>query len=160
LDYLFDLLPDGAERAITDDRFSLIRAIVRVGNRYAHGKFEEAAASIERIHTLSVKVAALLSFAEGTHEGFPNEVIEMAKRIRVLVVGAGGTGSAIVMGLPYLDHQAMRAWRRGSGLDVWMMDADPVSETNCSASQDLFRQTSYHTDCRPSRLETRDCSGA
>ena len=27
--------------------------------------------------------------------------------IRVLVVGAGGTGSAIVMGLPYLD-QALR----------------------------------------------------
>jgi hypothetical protein len=80
LDYLFDLLPDGAERAITDDRFSLIRAIVRVRNRYAHGKFEEAAASIERVHTLSVKVAALLSFAERTREGFPNEVIEMAKR--------------------------------------------------------------------------------
>jgi shikimate 5-dehydrogenase len=29
------------------------------------------------------------------------------KPVRVLVVGAGGTGSAIVMGLPYLD-QAMR----------------------------------------------------
>ena len=29
--------------------------------------------------------------------------------VRILVVGAGGTGSAIVMGLPYL-HQAMRAW--------------------------------------------------
>jgi hypothetical protein len=42
LDYLFDLLPDGAERAITDDRVSLIRAIVRVRNRYAHGKFEES----------------------------------------------------------------------------------------------------------------------
>jgi hypothetical protein len=80
LDYLFDLLPDGAERAITDDRVSLIRAIVRVRNRYAHGKFEEAAASIKRVHTLSVKVAALLSFAERAHEGFPNEVIEMAKR--------------------------------------------------------------------------------
>ncbi|HTF62203.1 MAG TPA: hypothetical protein VK638_05760 [Edaphobacter sp.] len=35
--------------------------------------------------------------------------------IRVLVVGAGGTGSAILMGLPYL-HQAMRVWdtRMGS----------------------------------------------
>jgi shikimate 5-dehydrogenase len=31
------------------------------------------------------------------------------KLVRVLVVGAGGTGSAIVMGLPYLD-QAMRVW--------------------------------------------------
>ncbi len=52
------------------------------------------------------------------------------RRVRVLVVGAGGTGSAIVMGLPYLD-QAMRAWRHRGGLDVWMMDADTVSETNC-----------------------------
>jgi hypothetical protein len=29
--------------------------------------------------------------------------------VRMLVVGAGGTGSAILMGLPYL-HQAMRVW--------------------------------------------------
>ena len=52
------------------------------------------------------------------------------KAVRVLVVGAGGTGSAIVMGLPYLD-QAMRVWGRSSGLEVVMMDADAVSETNC-----------------------------
>ena len=37
--------------------------------------------------------------------------------IRVLVVGAGGTGSAITMGLPYLD-QALRVWGRFAGLDV------------------------------------------
>ena len=49
---------------------------------------------------------------------------------RVLIVGAGGTGSAIVMGLPYLD-QAMRVWGHRYGLDVAMMDADTVSETNC-----------------------------
>jgi PRTRC genetic system ThiF family protein len=52
------------------------------------------------------------------------------KPVRILVVGAGGTGSAIVMGLPYLD-QAMRVWGRSSGLEVVMMDADTVSETNC-----------------------------
>ena len=52
------------------------------------------------------------------------------RAVRVLVVGAGGTGSAIVMGLPYLD-QAMRVWGRSSGLEVVMMDADTVSETNC-----------------------------
>lgn len=52
------------------------------------------------------------------------------RRVRILVVGAGGTGSAIAMGLPYLD-QAMRAWERCGGFDVWMMDADVVSETNC-----------------------------
>ena len=52
------------------------------------------------------------------------------KPVRVLVVGGGGTGSAIAMGLPYLD-QAMRVWNRSSGLEVIMMDADTVSETNC-----------------------------
>lgn len=52
------------------------------------------------------------------------------RAVRVLVIGAGGTGSAIVMGLPYLD-QAMRVWGHPMGLDVSMMDADVVSETNC-----------------------------
>ena len=50
--------------------------------------------------------------------------------VRVLVVGAGGTGSATVMGLPYL-HQAMRVWGHSHGLEVCIMDADAVSETNC-----------------------------
>jgi PRTRC genetic system ThiF family protein len=50
--------------------------------------------------------------------------------VRILVVGAGGTGSAIVMGLPYL-HQAMRAWGQAYGLEVTLMDGDTVSETNC-----------------------------
>jgi PRTRC genetic system ThiF family protein len=52
------------------------------------------------------------------------------RRVRVLVVGAGGTGSAVLMGLPYLD-QAMRAWGHRGGLDVSVMDADVVTETNC-----------------------------
>ena len=50
--------------------------------------------------------------------------------IRVLVVGAGGTGSAVAIGLPYL-HQAMQAWGHLRGLEVTLMDADIVSETNC-----------------------------
>src|SRR3984885_4119352 len=52
------------------------------------------------------------------------------RAVRVLVVGAGGTGSSIAMGLPYLD-QAMRVWGHSHGLEVVMMDADTVSETNC-----------------------------
>ena len=52
------------------------------------------------------------------------------RALRILVVGAGGTGSAIVMGLPYL-HQAMRAWGHSHGLEVTLMDGDAVSETNC-----------------------------
>ena len=35
-----------------------------------------------------------------------------------------------MMGLPYLD-QALRVWGRFAGLDVLLMDADTVSETNC-----------------------------
>jgi PRTRC genetic system ThiF family protein len=50
--------------------------------------------------------------------------------VRILVIGAGGTGSAIVMGLSYL-HQAMRAWGCTYGLEVSLMDGDTVSETNC-----------------------------
>jgi PRTRC genetic system ThiF family protein len=52
------------------------------------------------------------------------------RAVRILVIGAGGTGSAIVMGLPYLD-QAMRVWGHRYGLAVALMDADWVSETNC-----------------------------
>jgi PRTRC genetic system ThiF family protein len=52
------------------------------------------------------------------------------KPVRILVVGAGGTGSAVAMGLPYLD-QAMRVWGHPYGLEVALMDADTVTETNC-----------------------------
>jgi PRTRC genetic system ThiF family protein len=63
-----------------------------------------------------------------THTISPDMLSQRA--LRVLVVGCGGTGSAIAMGLPYLD-QAMRVWGHTHGLDVTMMDADVVSETNC-----------------------------
>jgi PRTRC genetic system ThiF family protein len=59
----------------------------------------------------------------------PSDLLQH-RAVRVLIIGAGGTGSAIVMGLPYLD-QAMRVWGHRDGLDVVMMDADTVSETNC-----------------------------
>ena len=60
---------------------------------------------------------------------FPNDLIR-DRSIRVLVIGAGGTGSAIVLGLPYLD-QAMQAWGHRFGLEVTLVDGDLVSETNC-----------------------------
>jgi PRTRC genetic system ThiF family protein len=59
----------------------------------------------------------------------PSDLIHRGP-VRVLIVGAGGTGSSIAMNLPYLD-QAMRVWGHASGLDVTMMDADAVSATNC-----------------------------
>jgi PRTRC genetic system ThiF family protein len=52
------------------------------------------------------------------------------RAVEVLVVGAGGTGSVILMGLPYL-HQAMRVWGHPHGLHVTLMDGDAVSPTNC-----------------------------
>jgi hypothetical protein len=59
----------------------------------------------------------------------PNGLLSR-RPVRILVVGAGGSGSAIVMGLPYL-HQAMRVWGHPYGLEVTLMDGDTVSETNC-----------------------------
>jgi PRTRC genetic system ThiF family protein len=60
----------------------------------------------------------------------PAHLIQNNSPLRVLVVGAGGTGSAIVMGLPYL-HQALLAWGRPGGLEVILVDPDTVSATNC-----------------------------
>jgi len=51
-------------------------------------------------------------------------------RVRMLIVGAGGTGSAFLLNLPYL-HQALTAWGHPRGLEVTVMDGDTVSEVNC-----------------------------
>jgi len=50
--------------------------------------------------------------------------------VKVVVVGCGGTGSAIVSGLPHL-HQAMVAFGHPGGLAVTLVDADRISEANC-----------------------------
>src|SRR6202451_121069 len=50
--------------------------------------------------------------------------------LRVLIVGAGGNGSAMLLGLPYL-HQAMKVWGHAGGIHVMLVDGDLVSETNC-----------------------------
>jgi PRTRC genetic system ThiF family protein len=54
----------------------------------------------------------------------------LGKKVRVTVVGCGGTGSAVTAGLPYL-HQAMLAWGHPHGLDVTLVDGDKISRTNC-----------------------------
>src|SRR3972149_10210546 len=54
----------------------------------------------------------------------------LRRQVRVLVVGCGGTGSAIAAGLPYL-HQAMLACGHPEGLHVTLMDGDTISPTNC-----------------------------
>ena len=54
----------------------------------------------------------------------------LRRRVRILVVGCGGTGSAVVGGLPFL-HQALIAWGHPEGLHVTVMDGDVISPTNC-----------------------------
>ena len=61
----------------------------------------------------------------------PTQFTELLRRrVRVLVVGCGGTGSAIAAGLPYL-HEAMVANGHPGGLHVTLMDGDTISATNC-----------------------------
>ena len=52
------------------------------------------------------------------------------RAVRVVVVGCGGNGSAVVAGLPYL-HQAMLVHGHPGGLEVILMDGDVVTVTNC-----------------------------
>lgn len=65
---------------------------------------------------------------ESVEHRIPTPLLE--KRVRVTVVGCGGTGSAIGAGLPYL-HQAMLAWGHPHGLRVTLVDGDKISRTNC-----------------------------
>ena len=51
-------------------------------------------------------------------------------KVRVLVVGCGGNGSAIAAGLPYL-HQALLARGHPEGIHVTLLDPDVISPTNC-----------------------------
>lgn len=52
------------------------------------------------------------------------------KTVQVVVVGCGGTGSAIAAGLPTL-HQAMLHQGHPGGLRVLLVDGDRISRTNC-----------------------------
>ena len=54
----------------------------------------------------------------------------LERQVRVLVVGCGGTGSAVVAGLPYL-HQSLVAHGHPGGLHVTVIDGDVISPTNC-----------------------------
>src|ERR1035438_10120069 len=54
----------------------------------------------------------------------------LERQVRVLAVGCGGTGSAVVAGLPYL-HQSLMAHGHPGGLHVTVVDGDIISPTNC-----------------------------
>jgi len=66
--------------------------------------------------------------AQKTEHQIPGALLQ--KKVRITVVGCGGTGSAIAAGLPYL-HQAMVALGHPHGLDVTLVDGDRISRTNC-----------------------------
>src|ERR1700723_1128995 len=54
----------------------------------------------------------------------------LQKKVRIAVIGCGGTGSAVAAGLPYL-HQAIVARGHPYGLDVILIDGERISRTNC-----------------------------
>lgn len=54
----------------------------------------------------------------------------LRRSVRLLLVGCGGSGSAVASGLPYL-HQAMLVAGHPGGLHVTLMDGDVISATNC-----------------------------
>lgn len=54
----------------------------------------------------------------------------LTHKVRVLLVGCGGNGSALAAGLPYL-HQALLAYGHPEGLHVTLLDPDVISPTNC-----------------------------
>lgn len=51
-------------------------------------------------------------------------------QIKIVVVGCGGTGAALITGLPYMHHSLLAAGHP-SGIGVCVIDGDRVSETNC-----------------------------
>ena len=53
----------------------------------------------------------------------------LRRSVRVLVIGCGGSESAIASGLPYL-HRAMLVAGHPGGLHVTIMDGDIISPTN------------------------------
>jgi PRTRC genetic system ThiF family protein len=67
----------------------------------------------------------------------------LRRHVRVLVVGCGGTGSAIAASLPYL-HQAMLAAGHPGGLQVTLMDGDTISPTNCVRQPFSRSETGLH----------------
>lgn len=54
----------------------------------------------------------------------------LRRKVRVLVVGCGGNGSAIAAGLPYL-HHALLVYGHPEGLHVTLLDPELISLTNC-----------------------------
>jgi len=63
----------------------------------------------------------------------------LTRRVKIYLVGAGGSGSQVLSGLARL-HLAMRSLGHPGGLDVTVFDSDTVSTSN------IGRQLFYQTD--------------
>jgi PRTRC genetic system ThiF family protein len=74
---------------------------------------------------------------QSVHQLHPR-LMGSTRPLRVLLVGAGGSGSAVLLQLPFLE-QALCAWGQ-PGLAVTVMDPDTVSEVN------VVRQPFSHVD--------------
>ena len=76
---LFDRLPIGCDRSITDDRDAMIKAVVAFRNRTAHGKYDTPRPSCERLLALATKIAALLFLSDALDESGPAEAQRLSK---------------------------------------------------------------------------------
>ena len=80
----------------------------------------------------------------------------LRRTVKVAVVGCGGTGSAVISGLPHL-HQALLAYGHPSGLSVTVMDGDRISPTNCVRQP--FCELSVSVRSLLAGVKDRRCAG-
>ena len=76
-----------------------------------------------------------------TEHALPKSLCRRGQPLRVLIVGAGGNGSAVLLGLPYL-HQAMKVWGHAGGLHVMLADGDLVTRKPTASASRLRRPMS------------------
>lgn len=84
-----------------------------------------------------------MTVSNGKHY-LPSELLN--KRVRVMVIGAGGTGSHVVCDLAVL-HQSMLDLGHPYGLEVTVVDFDAVSQAN------VGRARFYESDCGQNKAQ-------
>jgi hypothetical protein len=77
---LFDRLPTDCEGTITDHREGMICKVVNFRNRVAHGKYDSARPTSERLLALSIKLAALLMLNDTLDSSGPDATLRLSKK--------------------------------------------------------------------------------
>lgn len=77
---LFDRLPARCEGSVTDCREGMIKDVVAFRNRVAHGKYDSPRPTVQRLLTLSIKLAALLSLNDRLDDGGPDAALYLSKK--------------------------------------------------------------------------------